>query len=53
MNWVGKATRRKLLAPEKGEELLTSLKDISFKLNYYIRSLNTSQSNLSKPTFLK
>jgi len=47
LNWIGKATRRELLDAQLGDEFVARLKDISFKLNYYIRSLERNPTNPS------
>lgn len=44
-NWIQKAIKRNLIEKRTGEEILIQLTDISYKLNYYIRSLNKSQPN--------
>jgi four helix bundle protein len=38
-NWLDKAIRRKLITEEAGNELLAELTNLSFKINYYIKSL--------------
>jgi len=38
-NWLDKAIRRKLITEESGNELLAELTNLSFKINYYIKSL--------------
>lgn len=43
INWINKAVQRKLITEARGEELLSELTNISYKLNYYIRSLNKSK----------
>ena len=45
INWINKAVQRDLIIKDRGEELLSQLTNISYKLNYYIRSLHQSQSN--------
>lgn len=44
INWINKAIERNLISGERGAALLAELTNISFKLNYYIRSLNQTQS---------
>jgi len=39
INWIHKAIERKLLDAEKGNEILNSLTDISYKINGYIRAM--------------
>ena len=39
MNWLNKAIQRKLISEESGNELLAQLTNISFKVNFYIKSL--------------
>lgn len=43
INWINKAVQRNLITEARGEELLSELTNISYKLNYYIRSLNKSK----------
>ena len=40
INWISKASKRNLIEMERTTELLDELTNISYKLNYYIRSLN-------------
>ena len=39
INWTNKAIRRGLIDAEKGTIIQKSLTEVSYKLNYYIRSL--------------
>jgi len=39
INWIHKAIERKLLDADKGNEILNSLTDISYKINGYIRAM--------------
>ncbi len=47
INWINKAIARNLIEVDLGEELLSELQSISYKLNYYIRSLNKFQQKPS------
>jgi len=47
INWISKASKRNFIEKERTTELLDELTNISFKLNYYIKSLTKSQSNSS------
>ena len=40
INWTNKAIRRGLIDAEKGTIIQKKLTEISYKINYYIRSLN-------------
>jgi four helix bundle protein len=44
MNWMDKASRRKLIEQGTGMKLNSDLTNLSFKINYYIKSI----SNLSR-----
>ena len=45
MNWLNKAIRRGLIEPGNGEIMIDQLTEISYKINYYIRSLNKKIPN--------
>ena len=40
INWLNKAIQRKLISEESGNELLAQLTNISYKVNFYIKSLS-------------
>lgn len=42
INWIHKAIQRKLIDEDQGNVLTTQLTNISYKLNYYIKSLSQS-----------
>ena len=43
INWIDKSIQRNLISKDRGEELLSELTNNSYKLNFYIRSLNKSK----------
>ena len=45
INWTNKAIRRGLIDAEKGTIIQKSLTEVSYKLNYYIRSLKNQIPN--------
>lgn len=44
MNWLDKAVRRKLVTQDQGRDLQEGLTNLSYKINYYIKSLIKSAS---------
>jgi four helix bundle protein len=45
INWLSKSIDRKLFKNDGGEELLSALNSLSYRLNAYIRSLRNHPSN--------
>ena len=39
LNWIHKAIQRNMLDGDKGGEILNKLKDISYKINGFIRAM--------------
>ena len=39
INWINKAIRRGLIEAEQGKIILNKLTEVSYKINYFIRSL--------------
>ena len=50
INWIEKAIRRGFIDIGTGEKLLMDLTDISYKINYYIKSLPTIPTTSSTLT---
>jgi four helix bundle protein len=40
LNWINKAKQRKIIEENIADQIVNNLTDISFKLNYYLKSLS-------------